>query len=535
MARTTAPASPQFNPARYTRTVSRSHRRGSTRLRDVLLEAYTTLLGVGTILALAGGLVLALRNEVARALGSGAGGRRTIVAAVWTGLPDGAAVTVLLFAALAAVLTGARKLGPVAVTSAEGYWWLGLPVDRRPFLTGRLLRRVGMVWAAGAVLYLPVGVITDLQAAFAGQLAGAAVFGLAAVCALLLAAVGQSAGNGQVGGQQVDGQPGGNRPTAGNGIPAGPFGTAGALVLLALLGFLPRLAAAGEWWPAPAALAAVVGLGLWVQTRLERIPGRELIRGGGVSGHAGAALYLMDTNELGRAFAAAPGARTSRRARRWYAKGARTPFGALLRADATAFLRTRGLWGRPVLLLLLCVAVLLAAGQQPALMQLAVILLTIGAAVPAMGALARQTAITPGLDALLPLSPALVRLSRMTLPAAAMALWSAGFCTVLVLLGAGSPALIGLGALAGTGLGAAAVRGAYRPLPDWTVPPSDTVFGPVPTAQTGSLARGLDTILLAAVPLLLGLFLGYVPGALLLGQAVFSAGCALLVMFSNPR
>ena len=529
MTRTTAAsAPPQFNPARYTRTIARSHRRGSTRLREVLLDAYTTVLGIGTVLALAGGLVLALRNEVALAVGSGAGARRTIVAAQWTVLPDGAAVTVLLFVALAAVLAGARKLGPVAVASAEGYWWLSLPLDRRPFLTGRLLRRLGLVWAVGAALYLPVGFITDLQAAFAGQLAGAAVFGLAAVGAVLMAGLRQTGVS--------------RSPRSRSGVE-----TLLGLAVLAYCSAVPRRAAQGEAWWIVTVLTLVLVLWLLVSSRLERIPGRELIRGGAVSGHAAAALFLMDANEFGRAFAAAPGARTSRRARSWYARGARTsrrarswyargarsPFGALLRADATAFLRTPGLWGRPVLLLLLCVAVLLAAGQQPALMQLAVILLTLCGTVPALGALARQTAITPGLDALLPLSPALVRLSRTALPAAALVLWSAAFCAVLVLLGAGSPALIGLGALAGTGFGAAAVRGAYRPLPDWTVPPSDTVFGPVPTAQAGSLARGLDTILLAAVPLLLGLFLGYVPAALLLAQAVFSAGCILLVMYSR--
>ncbi|MCC9173833.1 DUF6297 family protein [Arthrobacter sp. zg-Y179] len=509
-----APLPTEFNPARYTRVASREHRRGSVRVRDVLLDAYATLLGVGTILALAGGLVLAMRNEVAKALGPGTGGRRTIVAADWGALPDGAAVTVLLFAVLAAVMAGARKLGPVAVASAEGYWWLSLPVDRRPFLAGPLLRRVGLVWAGGAVLYLPVGFITDLQATLEGQFLGAAVFGLAAVCAVLLAALRQSAGN---------------------GFPAGAPGAAGGLVLLALLSFVTRLAAAGGLWPAAAALAAVVGLWVLVLARMGAVPGRELIRGGGVSGHAGAALYLMDTNELGRAFAGTPRGRTTSRARRWYARGARTPFGALLRADATAFLRTPGTWGRPVLLLLLCVTVLLSAGQQPAPLQLVIILLTICAVVPALGALARQTAVTPGLDALLPLSPALVRLSRTALPAAALVLWSAVFCAVLVLLGAGSPALIGLGALAGVGLGAAAVRGAYRPLPDWTAPPVETVFGPVPSAQTGSLAQGLDAILLAAVPLLLGLFLGYVPGVLLLAQAGFSAVCVLLVMYSRPK
>lgn len=516
-------AQPQFSPARYTRLASRDHRRARTRVRDVLLDAYATLLGAVTIGALAGGLVLAMRNEVAKAVRSGSVTGRSMIAGDWAALPDGLAATFLLFAVLVAVLVGARKLGPVAVAPAEGYWWLSLPMDRRPFLRGRLLRRMGLVWAVGAALYLPIAVISDRQVVFSGQLAGAAAFGFAAVCALLLAALRQSAGKGSL---PWNGFPGRSVRAA---------GAVGAAVLLALLSPLPGRAAAGELWTAAALLTAVVVLWALVFARMGSIPGRELIRGGGVSGHAGAALYLMDTSELGRALASTARGVTTSRARRWYARGARTPFGALLQADATAFLRMPGLWGRPVLLLLLCVAVLRTGGLQPAGLQLVIILLTVCGTVPALGSLARQTAITPGLDALLPLSPALVRLSRTALPAVVLAVWTAALCAALVLLGAGSPALIGLGALAGVGFGAAAVRGAYRPLPNWTVPPTETVFGPMPSAQTGSLAQGLDAILLAAAPLLLGLFLGYVPLVLLLAQTGFSAVCVLLVMYSNLK
>ena len=108
-------------------------------------------------------------------------------------------------------------------------------------------------------------------------------------------------------------------------------------------------------------------------------------------------------------------------------------------------------------------------------------------------------------------------------------------CAVLVLLGAGDPSLIALGALAGVGFGASAVQGAYRVQPDWSLPPKDTTFGPMPSAQAGAMIRGFDTTLLALVPLLLGLFLGYVPGVLLLAQAGFSAVCLLVVMYSSPK
>lgn len=85
---------------------------------------------------------------------------------------------------------------------------------------------------------------------------------------------------------------------------------------------------------------------------------------------------------------------------------------------------------------------------------------------------------------------------------------SVALCAVLVVRGAGDPSLIALGALAGVGFGASAVQGAYRVQPDLSLPPKDTPFGPIPSAQAGSMVRGVDTTLLALVPLLLGLFLG---------------------------
>jgi hypothetical protein len=520
-----------FNPVQYTRQASRTFTRARTRLRDVFVDVYTAVLALGTIGALAAGLVLALREQVALAWDADSVGR-TLVAPASFALPDGAAGTALLFAMLAAGTVLARKLGPAAVTTAEGYWWLSLPLDRRPLVSGRLLRRLALVWAGGTVLYLPVGFITDLDASVLGQFLGAAVFGVAAVVAVLLAALRQT-GPGLVRpGGQLPAVVGASRPGAVRRLASGPLP---GLVLLAVLSFVPRQAAAGELGPALVTLAAAVGLWLIVFPRLGIIPARDLISAGGVSGHAGAAVYMMDVNEVGRALSDGPGGIATTRARRWYARGGRTPFGALLRADVTAFLRTGGWLVRPVLLLVLCVVLLLTGGSQPVPLQLALIAVTVFASVPAAGALARRTAITPGLDMLLPLSPAMVNLSRIAMPAVFLALWAAAFLAVLVLLGAGSPELIALGALAGVGFGASAVRGAYRVQPDWTVPPTDTVFGPVPSAQTGAMIRGMDTTLLALVPLLLGLFLGYAPGVLLLAQGGFSAACVLMAMYSNPK
>ncbi|MCC9192121.1 DUF6297 family protein [Arthrobacter sp. zg-Y916] len=508
-------APPSFNPVRFTRQASRAFSRGRTRLRDVFVDVYTAVLTAGTIGALAAGLVLALREQVALAWNTDAAGR-TLVAPPSFALPDGAAAAVLVFAALAAILVVARKLGPAAVSGPEGYWWLSLPLERRPMVAGGLVRRLLLVWAGTTVLYLPFGFVMDLETSVRGQVLAAATFGVGAVCAVLLAGLQQA------------------RP-APQSAAERRRGSLPGLLVLALLSLVTVRVAAGSWALAVGSLGVTVAFGLVVFARLDRIPARELIRGGAVSGHTGAAVYLMDLNEVGRALSAEPDGVASARAARWYARGGRTPFGALLRADTAAFLRTRGLWVRPVLVLAVFLVVLLAGGAQPPLVQLGMIAAAVLAAVPALGAVARRTAIMPGLDMLLPLPVSVVKLSRMALPAAALALWTAVLCALLVLLGAGSPALIALGALAGVGFGASAVRGAYRVQPDWTAPPIDTPFGPMPSAQAGSMVRGVDTTLLALVPLLLGLFLGYVPGVLLLAQAGFSAVCVLVVMYSSPK
>jgi hypothetical protein len=106
---------------------------------------------------------------------------------------------------------------------------------------------------------------------------------------------------------------------------------------------------------------------------------------------------------------------------------------------------------------------------------------------------------------------------------------------LLVLLGASDPALIAVGALAGIGMGAGSLRSATKAAPDWSAPPVDTPFGPVPRAQLGSLMRGLDVTILAMVPLLVGLYLGYTPWAVGMVQALFSAGIVMVAVLSRPK
>jgi hypothetical protein len=47
--------------------------------------------------------------------------------------------------------------------------------------------------------------------------------------------------------------------------------------------------------------------------------------------------------------------------------------------------------------------------------------------------------------------------------------------------------------------------------------------------------RGLDVTILAMVPMMVGLYLGYTPLTVMVVQALFSVGIVLLSVLSKPR
>lgn len=474
------------------------------------MDLYTAALAAALAVALAGSLLVYVREQL---LLAAANPGRTLADERWLVLPQELVLYGASAAALAAVAELARRLGPVSVARAEGKWWLSLPLKRRPMVVRGILGRIVLTAGGGALL--------QLAASFAARpgpgdpwtmdrVAAAAAFGLAAAVMLLLAALRQTSVSGR------------SRSAAVLMLPAA-----------AVLAWLPEAAAAGYRWPPALAAAAAVPLWLLLRNRLEQIPGAELVRGGAVSGHAGAAVYFMDVNELSRALSTPAKASAAVRGRKFFRRPGTGRFTALLRADLVAFLRLPGVWVLPAAWLLVCAVVVLMESGLPVYVQLAVIAAAGCASSSAVGAVARETALLPGVDRLLPLPPAAVRGSRMLAPALAMAAWLALLGAGLAAVGAADPAITGLAAAAGAGLGAAAVRGGYRQAPDWSVPPVDTPFGPVPSAQLGDLGRGLDTALLALFPFLLAVFLG--PSPALMGAQAAATGCAVLVTLLSRR
>ena len=181
-----------------------------------------------------------------------------------------------------------------------------------------------------------------------------------------------------------------------------------------------------------------------------------------------------------------------------------------------------------------CIALVLADAALPALVQLLVITIAGCVTAGSMGVVAQRTALVPDLDSMLPVSSWAVMLSRMFMPAAVMSLWMAAVTGMLVIVGAGGPALILLGAVSGLGMGAGSVRAATKPPTDWTAPAAETPFGPVPRAQIAALIRGLDVTVLSMVPVLLALYIGDVYPWLVGVQAAISVGIVLIQMAAKP-
>ncbi|MFW0773509.1 DUF6297 family protein [Paenarthrobacter nitroguajacolicus] len=490
---------------RFTRRSARRYKRSRTSWGDLFVDAYSWALGIGVSLTLAASFVLALRNEIA----DRASTSNSIIRAQWLVLPESLLWTSVTFAALLVISNLARKLGPMTVNGAESTWWLTLPVDRRPMVLPPFVRKVALTAPGAAVIYLPFSMVTAVDRAPLEHLLASFAFGAAGAIAVTLAAV-----------QQL-------------GLLVPRLGRATTTAALLLCSILPSV----FWSPWPTALLAVAAIGLLavVVPRAGQVRGDELVRGGAVAGHTGASLFMMDSNEVLRALGGGNKRVDGGRAARFYTRPARGPLRALIRADVVAFLRLNPPVTPPILWLIACIAVLLVEGGLPEFAQLAVIVVSGCATASGMGHVARKTALVPEIDALLPLHPALVRSSRALMPCLAMAVWMTGLSGLLVLLGAADPWLIGVGALAGVGMGAGTLRAATRTPPDWTAPPVETPFGPVPRAQLGTLMRGMDVTILAMVPLLLALYLGYVPMSVVSIQAALSAGIFLVVVLSRAK
>lgn len=480
---------------RYTAQVAR--RRSGAGIGEVLGDVYyavvTTAIGLGVALGVAGQLRTALPHVPDQALSTG------------ISLPTVVAVAAVVVAG--AVLSLGARLGPVGAGGAEATWWLGSPVDRRGLLrpTARRLPIAAGVIGGVVVALLDGGLLADHGVGHVLSIGATA--GLSCAALVLLAGLAQS-----------------------RGVPRRTTAVVGDLVIAAAP-VLALAAALAGWRVAalpdvPVAVLAVLalavgGLAWWLDTRLGRIRGRHLRESGSVATQAAGAVVSLDSRELGRALSDSAARPRRRRVRRM--RLVRGPLSAVVVADLTVLLRSPRHLVQLVVSALVPVVVVITPQLAGALGVVVAVLVSgyVGMLATAEGA--RRAEMAPIVDRLLPLSAARVRRVRLVVPGVAMLLWSAvAFAAVGRWEGDVAGWLL-LGVASAPVWAGAALRGAYRPAPNWQGPLVATPMGALPGGVAGVLSRGPDVAVLGMMPVVICVALGTVVPALVLIQVVASA------------
>src|SRR3954454_2576858 len=297
--------------------------RAVTTWRTQLADAWSTAASVAIGLAVLGGWLASVRQQIA-----------TRPPVSDTPLPARVTLLVTLVVAVAAVVGLLDRLGPISVSPAAASWWLPPPADRRGLLRGDLARVVGLCALPTALVTAPlamvwddepsvasVGAITLTSAATAAGLAGAVTLlqtrsrgghlfstaGAVAVTVSAVAAVAAVAATVPPLARAV------GRP-ASIDVPSIPSFAALGMAAVALV----------------LVMAADHGLG--------RIRSGSLRTVGATSAHGSASVFSMDTRDLGRALAVPP-KRAPARPRRF--RRVRGPEQAVATADLVLLSRRR--------------------------------------------------------------------------------------------------------------------------------------------------------------------------------------------------
>lgn len=511
----------RFNPAAFTRAASSRHPAESR--WSIFADVYQTLLGAMVLLAYAGSLLYAVREELL--VNAASVLTRSVVPEQLAQVPAETALGVFLLLAAAAGFLVLLRLGPVAASAAQGFWWLSLPADRRQALAGTAARKMLKCAVVAGLGFLPVAALAGPSDGLASVLLGAAVAAASGALAFLFAGVVQAAGL-KLAASRISMAV----VAAGLVLPLLPLLTTGVpvnvpgKVLLLFPSGWPLAASQGAVWPLPVALAAVLAGLCTVYVQLPSLGVSEVTGSGNVSGHAAGALYFGDFRELGEAL------HTPENTRRFprLAERPSSAFGILVRADAVAFLRSPGKVLILTVLTLIPAALAVVTGLGSAVVVAGLLLITGWTAASASAGVARFHAGSPVLESLLPLTPVQTRQAHAVVPAVCLTSWSLVTFGMLSLMGAGGPALLLMGVLAGPGLAGAALRGAFRPAPDWTAPGMSRFSPLMPAGIATSFTRGPDIALVAMLPGLIAVVGGGTPWWLVLLQSISSVFCLWL-------
>jgi hypothetical protein len=254
-----------------------------------LTEAWSTVVSVGVALAVSGGWLASVRQDIAgRAPGGG------------TALPASVTTLAAAIVAVAGLTTLLDRLGPVSASPAAAAWWLPLPAERAGLLRSDLVRVAGVCAGTTTLVCTPLAMVWSEAPSLSGV--AATVLGGAAAASVLVGAVALL---------QTRDRRGGLAPMTGAVAVTAAAVAAGSAVSPwaadALAGLTRNgLPAIGP--PAALGLAAVATLLLIAADRgLGRLGAGSLRAHGTASAFASASVFSLDTRDLGRALAATDG------------------------------------------------------------------------------------------------------------------------------------------------------------------------------------------------------------------------------------
>lgn len=455
--------------ARELRRQVKQWRRGRASLTwgELISEAYVVLFSGLVALAMVVNVLLEFASQADRVCDGACAHVRDL--GPWLLLPVLAVLT----------LAVARLIGPVVSPPAANAWLISTPVDRSALL------RPAWSWALVAAVVgtsVPLGVTLLLAGTPPLDAVLAVVVGIGAALACTALAASSQIGSG----------PSARRAT----WAVAAFG----VVVLALVpaGHGGLLAAPST--PVAAALALVASvLGTVLVARAHRRLTQASRRTLGANAVLPAALSgSLAALDFGLTYDVLLARRWSGEAVVRSRTGGPSGWWALVHRDVLRALRS------PQPFVVLAAAVLVPYAVAAADVGRAVVLVTalIGFLLgPALCAGLRVVARTRSLVAMLPMSSGSVRLAHLVVPGTALVLF--GLASVGTLLGdlpadqAWTTALaVGFSALAAT------VRWTCAKPPEYTTPMLSTPVGALPPGVMGALFRGLDILVLTAVPLL---------------------------------
>lgn len=446
---------------------------------SALSDSYVMVFSIAVLGAMVGSAIYDAQQQAAGCTTAGCLAARGL-------LPWAAAAAIL-----ALTLMASRMFGPVLASSAEGFWLMDSPMDRRRLLGGRFGRALVIAGVLAAVLAGLVAALTGSPLEHVGIWAGASALAAAGLTAF--AALEQT-------------------------YDRRAFVTAlqwligiAATATLALL-----VAAAAEWVMVSAdvdveyiVLVGAVGLvlllvaGILAYARLRKIRQARLVSGGsllkGLQGAAFALEFALIRDILVEAKSREKGHVNPTR-------GSGSGTTALVLRDVQRLIRN------PVSLVVFVGTIIVpyavqALGLQALNVAISAIVL-MGALIPFMNSL-RVLSRTKGLARLFPFGPTKLRQSTMVVPGALALVWVIGAFPAFAgltgeepvpFLSAGSTAIVaGLAGFLG------AVRWVSAKPASYSGPLVATGTGAMPPGLMFSMIRGFDMIALTTFPLLFGL------------------------------